>query len=50
MWWLGLGILLGIAIYWTITLILVRKVINRHIDNAAYLSLLWSPEPPKDRW
>jgi hypothetical protein len=50
MWWLGLGILLGIAIYWTITVILVRKVINRHIDNADYLSVLWSPEPTKHRW
>jgi hypothetical protein len=50
MWWLGLGIVLGVAIYWAVTLILVRKTINRHIDSAAYLPMLWSPELPKDKW
>ena len=50
MWWLGLGIVLGIGIYWVITLILVRRVLNRHIDSAAYLPMLWSPEPDKHRW
>lgn len=44
MWLLVLGILLGIGIYWTIAIILVNRVLNRHIDQADYLPILWSPE------
>jgi hypothetical protein len=44
MWLFCLGIFLGIGIYWTIAIILVKRVLNRHIDNAAYLTTLWSSE------
>jgi hypothetical protein len=44
MWLLFLGIFLGIGIYWAIAIILVKRVLNRHIDSAAYFSLLWSSD------
>jgi hypothetical protein len=44
MWLLCLGIFLGIGIYWTIAIILVKRVLNRHLDNSAYFSLLWSSD------
>jgi hypothetical protein len=47
MQWLALGVLLGIVIYWTITLILVRRVRDRHLDAATYVPILWGVEPPK---
>ena len=42
MWLFCLGIFLGIGIYWTIAIILVNRVLDRHIDSAAYLPMLWS--------
>jgi hypothetical protein len=45
MWLLLLGIFLGIGIYWAIAIILVKRVLNRHIDSASYFSLLWSSDP-----
>ena len=33
MWLFFLGIFLGIGIYWTIAIILVNRVLNRHIDK-----------------
>ncbi len=49
MGWLALGIVLGIGIYWAVTIIKVHRVLNRHIDSAAYLPDLWSSAPPKPR-
>jgi len=49
MWLFGLGIFLGIGIYWTIAIILVNRVLNRHIDSAAYLPMLWYPEVPEHK-
>jgi hypothetical protein len=44
MWLFCLGIFIGVGIYWTIAIILVSRVLNRHIDKADYLPMLWSPE------
>jgi hypothetical protein len=44
MWFLVLGTLLGIGIYWAIAIILVNRVLDRHIDSAEYLPTLWSSE------
>jgi hypothetical protein len=49
MWFFGLGILVGIGIYWAIAIILARSVLNRHIEKADYLSILWHSEIPKDK-
>jgi len=49
MWLFCLGIFLGIGIYWAIAIILVNRVLNRHIDNEAYLPMLWSWEIPKHK-
>jgi hypothetical protein len=49
MWLFGLGIFLGIGIYWATAIILVNRVLNRHIDNEAYLPMLWSWEIPKHK-
>ena len=49
MWFFVLGILLGIGIYWAISIILARRVLNRHIEKADYLSMLWHSEIAKDK-
>jgi hypothetical protein len=49
MQWLGLGVLLGFAIYWAITLILVRKVRDRHVESASYIPIQWGVEGPKEK-
>jgi hypothetical protein len=49
MWFFGLGILLGIGIYWAIAIILARRVLNHHIEKADYLSMLWHSEMAKDK-
>jgi hypothetical protein len=49
MWLFGLGILLGMGIYWAIAIILARRVLNRHIDKANYLNILWHSEIAKDK-
>jgi hypothetical protein len=49
MWLFCLGIFLGIGIYWTIAIILVKRVLDRHIDNAAYLPALWYSEVPEHK-
>jgi hypothetical protein len=49
MWLFCLGILLGIGIYWAIAIILVNRVLNRHIDSAAYIPMLWSLDIPKHK-
>jgi hypothetical protein len=49
MWFFGLGILLGIGIYWAIAIILARRVLNHHIEKADYLSMLWHSEIAKDK-
>jgi len=48
MWLFCLGIFLGIGIYWTIAIILVKRVLNRHIDSATY-STLWFSEVPEHK-
>ena len=48
MWLFCLGIFLGIGIYWTIAIILVKRVLNRHMDSAAY-STLWFSEVPEHK-
>jgi hypothetical protein len=49
MWFFLLGILLGIAIYWAIAIILVKRVLDRHIDHidSASLPTLWFSEVPE---
>jgi hypothetical protein len=49
MQWLGLGVFLGIAIYWAITMIMVRKVRDRHMETASYIPILWGVETPKQK-
>jgi hypothetical protein len=49
MWIFCLGIFLGIGIYWAIAIILVKRVLNRHIENAGYLPICWSSELPKHK-
>jgi hypothetical protein len=49
MWLFGLGIFIGIGIYWGIALILVRRVLDRHIENAGYLPLFAPSEVPKQK-
>jgi hypothetical protein len=44
MWLFGLGIFLGIVIYWTIAIIMVNRVLDRHIESTGYLPMLWSAE------
>lgn len=47
MWLFFLGIFLGIGIYWTIAIILVNRVLDRHIENSGYFPILWSSEEAK---
>jgi hypothetical protein len=49
MWVFFLGIFLGIGIYLTIAIILVKRILNRHIEREGYLPLLWSSEVPEDK-
>jgi len=50
MWLLfGLGLLIGIAIYWAITIIMVNRVRGRRVDSALYVPILWSKEPPENK-
>jgi hypothetical protein len=45
---LGLGILLGICIYWAMAVILVKRISNRHIENKGYLTMALPSEVAKD--
>jgi hypothetical protein len=47
MWLFCLGIFLGIGIYWAIAMILVNRVLYRHIESSAYLTGFWSSEVPE---
>jgi hypothetical protein len=49
MWLLCLGIFIGIGIYWTIAMILVKRVLDRHIESEGYLPMLWSLEEQKHK-
>ena len=49
MWLFGFGILLGVGVYWAIAIILVNRVLNRHIDNEDYIPMFWSLGVPKHK-
>ena len=49
MWLFCLGIFLGISVYWTIAIILTNRVLDRSIDSAAYLPMLWSSNVPEHK-
>jgi hypothetical protein len=44
MWLFCLGIFLGVGIYWTVAIIMVNRVLNRHIESAGYFPMCWSSE------
>ena len=52
MWLFFLGIFLGIGIYWTIAIILVKRILDRHIDHIDSTDshpTLWFSELPEHK-